>query len=101
MTTLIASPEGNPIGRSNCLLQLLNTFTSGLILYACNSVCTFLSILPEYLTAGTCGRQGMDVFPANTPLPLMIRSMGYLLLIVRQLNNKSKTKQTQYAVANE
>jgi hypothetical protein len=34
----------------------------------------------------------METFPTNAPLPQVICSMGYLLPAMRQLNDKSKTK---------
>jgi hypothetical protein len=53
---------------------------------------TFLAMLPEYLNIGTCLGQGMDTSPTKAPLPQVICSMGYLLPAMRQLNDKSKTK---------
>jgi hypothetical protein len=44
----------------------------------------------------------METSPTSAPLPQVIRSMGYLLPAMRQLNDKNKTKkQSQCAIANE
>jgi hypothetical protein len=55
-------------------------------------MCTFLAMLPEYLNIGTCPGLGMETPPTKVPLPQVIRSMGYLLPAMRQLNDKSETK---------